>query len=309
MSKSQLEKVLEHLINEDVEAAEALLHDFILGKARQIHKELMEEADGLEESSLGGEEYFEAGEVEGEEGEEGEGEVAPEAGEGEEEAAADIEGEIAPEAEVGGEKSVEELEAEVQDLQADLADLKAQFEKMMDVEGEEHGDELNGQEEEVPGGEEEVAGDISEPLAGEGDVDGGEVAEESFDFDAFEDLDESFELEPVKVDVKAGTEIGTGGKIAQNNDSPIPQKKVGDRAFKGKPVEIKAEEHKGYDREPAPTVKDKPLLKNQVKNAQANLEKVSKEGDKSALINKTESEFGGPNDKSPIGSKGSRTGA
>lgn len=309
MSKSQLEKVLEHLINEDVEAAEALFHDFILGKARQIHKELMEEADGLEESSLGeDEEYFGGDELEGgEEGSEGgEGEEAVAGGEeGGEEAVADIEGELGDEE--GGEKSVEDLEAEVQDLQADLADLKAQFEQLMDVEGDEHGDELNGSEEEageVDGGE----GDISEPLTGEGEGSEDET-EESFNFNEFEDLDESFELEPVKVDVKAGTEIGTGSKIAQNNESPIPQKKVGDRAFKGKPVEIKAEEHKGYDREPSPTVKDRPLLKNQVKNAQANLEKVSKEGDKAALINKTEAEFGGPNDKSPIGSKGSRTGA
>ena len=49
MSKSQLEKVLEHLINEDVDAAESLLHDFILAKARQIHKELMEDEDELDE--------------------------------------------------------------------------------------------------------------------------------------------------------------------------------------------------------------------------------------------------------------------
>lgn len=303
MSKSQLEKVLDHLINEDAEAAEALLHEFILGKARQIHKEIMEEEDGLEDASLDEDDNEVAGEGEGEEYIEGDELEGSEDESEEDEASNDIEGEIGSEE---GEKSVEELSAEVQDLQADLADLQAQFAKIMDVESDEHGEELGdieGTGSEDDSVEGEISGDISEPLGGE------EETEESFQFEEFEDLDESFELEPVKVDVKAGAEIGTGGKVAQNNDSPLPQKKIGDRAFKGKPVEIKAEEHKGFEREAAPSVKDKPLLKNQVKNSMQNREKVSKEGDKAALINKTEAEFGGPNDRSPIGSKGSRTGA
>jgi len=289
-----------------------MLHEFILSKARQIHKELMEEEeDGMEDEKLGeddGEEFYGDQELDGEGSEDGEGlEGSEDGSEGGEEgtddagASDDLSGDLNAEEPL----SVEELTSEVRDIQADMAQMTAEFEKLMGAEAgeEEHEGEFGGDDE----GEE---GNLDEPLTGDDGLEG-EPEEESFQFEEFEDLDESFELEPVKVEIKAGKEIGQGPTLKQNSQSPIPQEKVDNRAFKGKPVQIKATEHSGYEREASPSVKEMPQRKNQVKSSKNVLTTKDKEGGsegKSALINKTEQEFGGPNDKSPIGSKGSRTG-
>ena len=52
MSRSTLENVLELLINEEREAAEAMLHDFIVAEARRIHEELLNESDEVVEEDL-----------------------------------------------------------------------------------------------------------------------------------------------------------------------------------------------------------------------------------------------------------------
>ena len=49
---SKLEQVLELLINEEREAAEELLHDFIVENARQIHEDLLNESDEVVEEEL-----------------------------------------------------------------------------------------------------------------------------------------------------------------------------------------------------------------------------------------------------------------
>lgn len=315
MSKSQLEKVLEHLINDDAATAEALLHEFIVAQAKKVHRDLMVEAEGIEEESLSeeSEEYYDAGELEGEEGDEeaeaGEaGEEGSEDEEGGEEAAADLSGEMGGEVD-GGEESAEDR---IDDLEAKLEKLQAEFDSLMAAEEDEHGEDLNGDGEIA--GAEGGEGDVSEPLNPVSTEDGegleGDEMEESFMFDEeFADLEESFELEPVKVEIRDGKEIGAGApNVFQNVTSPIPQKKVGDRAFQGKAIEVKSTQHKGYAKEASPSVKELPLRKNQVKHAQDNLEGVSKEGDKSALLNKKDG-FGAENNKSPIGSSGARTGA
>lgn len=54
MSRSTLERVLELLINEEKEAADALLHDFIIENARRIHEELLSESDEQIDDDLDG---------------------------------------------------------------------------------------------------------------------------------------------------------------------------------------------------------------------------------------------------------------
>lgn len=130
-----------------------------------------------------------------------------------------------------------------------------------------------------------------------GDVDE-EVTESE---DDFADLEESWTLEPVKdPNLQGGKEIGAhGAKVHLNDKSPLPEHDAEGRVG-GAAVEIKAEEHHGYDREPAPEVKGKPLLKNQVKKSTDGRTKVSKEGDKSAMLN-SKAGFGSDSPKSPIG--------
>lgn len=328
MQKVNLEQVLELLINEEHEEASNLLHTWFVGKSKEIHESLMQEDDDIlederlqdiqdDKDEIESEEYFGEDDLGDEDSDviDGEEEVAGDEVEGDidgEEAADDIAAELGADDEAGEEA----VEDKVEDLEAQLADLKAEFEKLM-------------------GGEEEAAGEFGDDEAGDefgGDevvADLDEPAEESFAFESeevsedeeaveeseevsedeevvsededFDDLTESFELEAVAdPNLSGDKEVGDDGdKIAVNDVSPIPQKKGADRVG-GKPVEIKAKEHKGYEREASPEVKSKPLLKNQVKNAKADLTSVSKEGDKSAVLNKKDG-FGSDSPKSPIG--------
>ena len=50
--RSTLEQVLELLINEEKDAAENMLHDFIVAEARRIHEELLNDSDEVVEEDL-----------------------------------------------------------------------------------------------------------------------------------------------------------------------------------------------------------------------------------------------------------------
>jgi len=119
--------------------------------------------------------------------------------------------------------------------------------------------------------------------------------------DDFDDLEESWTLEPVKdPNLQGGKEIGAdGAKVNLNDKSPLPEHDA-DARVGGKAVEIKSDHHEGHEREASPEVKGRPLLKNQVKKATDGRTKVSKEGDKSATLN-SKAGFGSDSPKSPIG--------
>lgn len=105
-----------------------------------------------------------------------------------------------------------------------------------------------------------------------------------------ETVSESYELESVKpVDNQDGDLSGNAGKIKTNDKSVIPgDKDISNRDKSAKPMEIgKGEDHKGYDRQPAPAIKTLKPATNTRTKATDGMEKVSKEGDKSALINQT----------------------
>lgn len=280
-----LNKVLDVLINEGEEQADALVKQWMLDKARFIVSEQLQEDDSVleggdqtqdienDQDAIESEEFY--GEGDDEQGEEPV-EVADDD--------AALDGGIEADQPV-------ELEDKVDDLKSELARLKSQFNALLGVEEPEHDMDFNDD------------GEIGEPAAegGEGETEEGDV-EESIQVDEdFVDLDESFRLEPVAdPNLSGAKEIGADGAAVHLNDkSPIPQKK-GEARVGGKAVEINAEEHKGYAREAAPEVAKAPLLKNQVKNAKSDLEGVSKEGDKSAMLNKNDG-FGKDSPKSPIG--------
>lgn len=80
--------------------------------------------------------------------------------------------------------------------------------------------------------------------------------------DEFDDITESVLAELDKVDVSmTDAEVGDGKPVAQNNKSPIPQRKASDRNG-AKPFELKSDHHAGHEREPAPAVKDMKARKN-----------------------------------------------
>lgn len=118
-----------------------------------------------------------------------------------------------------------------------------------------------------------------------------------------EDLDESFDFEKVNIKTATTDGVEAGGKKVQTNDeSVIPGNTDMDhRADGAHPIEIKdPNPHNGYAREPAPPVKSLDLGKNVRRTAEQDMSKVSKEGDKSALINKS---FPEENDTSIISGK------
>jgi hypothetical protein len=188
MSRSKLEQVLELLINEEREAAEELLHDFIVENARQIHEELLNESDEVVEEDLedldeSEEEDLEESEEELEEGSlDLDDETSDEIMSDEEEIESE---EFYDEDEMDDEEAVDDLEmgdedgdegdmeTRVDDLESALAELEAEFEKIM------NGEEADAEEDD----DAEAEDDMEESFELE--------LEESDD----EDLDESEELD------------------------------------------------------------------------------------------------------------------
>lgn len=330
MKKVELSQVLDLLIAENKDEASAMLHEWFVGKSKAILEELMQEDDEAlddiksdkEEIEL--EEFY--GDVDLEEADdEIEGDDDMIDGEGDDFGGDDLEGaaddlsdemgddmggdELAGD-DMGDEFAGDEMGAEempiedkVEDLEDQLAALKAEFDELMGAEddGELEGDDFDGDDMDGDMDDEADADNVDDGVDADMADDSveGEEVDESEDFS---DLEESFDLESVKKPEMKGTkEIGTGKAVSgANGASPIPQKKVNDRAFKGEPVEIKGKQHSGYARETAPAVKTMSKLKNQVSKAKDGMSKANPKGDSSAELNKSMPK---DNTKSPVANK------
>ncbi len=174
--QKKIEQVLELLINEEHEAASELLHSVIVEKARDLYEELVDEDFGeADDADFADEIEADEEEVEGEEmfdGEEGEGEDDAEDAE------------------------EEEIEDRVEDLEAEFAELKAEFEAMV-------GDEV---EDELPMDEVPMDDEMGELPVEDEPVEG--MFEEEVD-----DLDEATKLQDEqKEDLKSEDDLaGAGG--------------------------------------------------------------------------------------------------
>jgi hypothetical protein len=352
--RSILEKALIALLNEEREKADALFHDFILERSRQIHESLRQGEDFVLDESwekeLAADQMFTEADLMGEDDdmgdsdadtvEEAEGDdeavvASDDAAEDSEEDAADDSAEDSAMDSAEDMEGEEDLEDRVDDLEAELFRLAAEFDQLVAGEDETvdavRGD-LEGEEFGEVGGEDETL----DPSMSDGFGDEDEVAEEGFDSlgegksfkrnnddDAddkkqqdkdrrkareekkkgSEDLGESTTSELPKVSVKMADGVEQGGKsFTQNKKSPGLQPKLGDRALKGEPVKTINKTHSGFEKETAPKVDDQKYVKarNTKAKAQDGREKVSKEGDKSAELN--DPMLSGANDKSLIGS-------
>ena len=178
MSRSTLEQVLELLINEENGKAEELLHDFVVEQARQIHEASLNESDNVVEEEL--EEIEEASE-EVEEGfdlESESDEIEADADEIENEEIYDEDDmeddEAVDDLEMGDDAPEGDMEDRVDDLESALADLEAEFEKIM-----------SGEEDDMEDEGEEADAEMEESL--ELDLEEAEEVEE--------DLEESDETE------------------------------------------------------------------------------------------------------------------
>ena len=185
--REKLEQVLELLINEETDAASELLHTVIVEKARTMYEDLVDEDFGGDEkedfaaSIEDGEEEIESDEIfDGEESEEGEEEFGEEPAE------------------------EEEVEERLEDVEAQLAELTAQFDQI--VNGEEG---VEGEEEFAVDGEEEFGG---EEGFGDVEVENGEeeFADESMYEEVIDELDEATKLQ----DEVSGNPLASEGDLA-----------------------------------------------------------------------------------------------
>jgi hypothetical protein len=237
--RSILENAVIHHLNGDADKAAELFHEFVVARARQIHESMRNGKDPMVENfdeETVSETYFgedDLAEVE----DEAEGDnfaaddVAADLGmddEAAEEPAGDLgDADLGADEDMGGEVDFEER---LEDLQAELERLTAEFEEAQGEDGEGEADR----------------GDSADFVPGE---------EED---DEFQGLGESVtsELETVTVSLtQDGKEIGAGGTITQQKKSTLPQKGIAARQG-GDPFTLKSSQHKGFERETAPSVAD-----------------------------------------------------
>ena len=235
MSRKTLEQILEHLLSDDTTKAEELLHEYVVEKARSEYTRVLDESDEewLDEEDVDDmEEEIDHDEI-GEAEEDDDMEVIDQADDFEDEMAADDEAGMDAEMDMDDEMDSDEdadLEDKVDELEAELEDLKAEFEALMSDEG----------EEEV-GGEDDV--DDIEDI--EDEIDADEEGEmESVEYD----LEESF----VSDNSSAEKPDMSGDEDASSKESSLtkaPKKEVD----KAKPVK----NHDGSDGKAAASTKAK----------------------------------------------------
>lgn len=292
--RSILEKALVALLNEEKSKADALFHEFILERSRQIHESLRQGEDFVLDESWENEmsvdEMFteaDFGDEEVTEDEESDIDTDIDSEEEtEDETSDEEESEEASDEETTGEAGSEEVAGEeegtiedrVADLESELQRLTAEFDGAFGAD-EDTGEEVIALDAPAFGGEEVVATDVPADMPA---AFGGEEV----DAEDFESLGESAlsDLETVVVPKNPEGKFLQDGKVAVNTKSPIVSKPVEQRQA-GEPVKIKAEEHSGYEREAAPKTAGMTKRQNTLAKADAKQTGVSKEGDKSALIN------------------------
>lgn len=154
--KSKMEQLLEHIVSDNIDAADELFHNIVVEKSREIYNEMMAEEElnefGDEDQSADFEQDIEADHAGMDMHDVG-------ADEGDVDADADAGAEFGDE---GGEEG--ELEDRVVDLESALDELKAEFDRLMSDEADEpeHAD--------LGGDDADMGGDFGGEDEGEDDV-------------------------------------------------------------------------------------------------------------------------------------------
>jgi len=322
MSKSKLEKVLEHLLNNQEGQAKALLHQIFIEKARSIHEDLMTQEDG-DDDFMGGsgsdqDDFMgsvknrssdlehDGDEIDFEEvmSEESDDDVAD--GEGEDSFGGDDvdgEGEDSFGGDEGGEEAtggeMQGMEKGIDALSKALEDLQAQFDRLQggDTDGDEDGEDgEDGDVDADADGDVMVQGDEENGM--DTDTDDEEVDEDWMNETNWDDLDENVNLEVVTPNMNG--EVGAGrysSDLGRSAKSPLPSSQS-DR-FGAKPVQTgKGQNAQGFERPaqlPSATLKGTQGDNRRSKSTQGT-SPVSKEGASGALLNKSVS----GNNKSPL---------
>ena len=155
--RSKFEQMLEHLVNEDQEAAKEIFHQIVVEKSRQIYENILaedfeleateeDEEDEMDEAKEEDEEEMDEAKEEDDEDDEMDENFA--FGEGDDEIGGDPSDDMLGDVEagdeeddmdMGDEEGSDDLEDRVVDLEDAIDDLRAEFEKMMGDEGDDMG--------------------------------------------------------------------------------------------------------------------------------------------------------------------------
>lgn len=311
MSK-KLEKVLEHLLNNQEGQAKALLHQIFIEKARGIHEELMaqEDDDMMEVGGSGDDESDFLSDVDGASDDisddEDEIEFEEVMAEGDDdmdiEADADMDmddtedmPEVGDDMDMDAEEPVADHDDDAMSSMATSMDAMAQALKELEAQF----DALKGHEAaEGEEGEEGEAEGEAEEGEGEGDVmDEDWLHEED---DMWEDLAENIKLDTVSHDQKQPGEVGAGkfaSDVGRTAKSPVPASQK-DRMGATPVVTGKGAEHSGFNLESAPSSQTLKHTQgdNRRSKATQGTSHVSKEGASGAMLNKSTE----GNKKSPL---------
>lgn len=321
---SKLERIVELLAEQRKDEAEALLHEWIVEKGREIHSRLIEEDESMDSDSHE--------EVDVESLEDKIENLRHELHDEMENLKAELEELLADEEDYDEEENcpaedysdVDAMADEVADEEGeeDYSDVDATADEMTDEEGKEEV-EVSDEEEKVEEATETDEDEIDEILKtiekelnekdeemydSHDEVDSSELSPEELETFLKEldldDLEEAYEQTTVKFHSSEG-EVGAGKKNAVGNTkSPIPQydtKERMERVQHG--IKYKQDSHVGFDREPAPKVEvfnTAKKSKSVVKGA-GDFYKPTK-GNPDALLNK----FEGGNKLSPFSKTGEK---
>jgi hypothetical protein len=328
MSKVNLQSVLDNLIREDTNKATELLHQWFLEACADINDNIIREELHVHVHSNSPEAATEEDTVENlspingsqdmdTDGDSMEFSTDDDSSEDEDDDSDMFAGD--DDAVDTGDGEDSEVEDDIDDLKAELEDLKKQLASQLGFDLDELGDDTttdddlnvatdDDSEEDSDDSDDDTDGD-AEDSDNETDSDEDSKDDDEDKDNVFDDLDESFELEKVsEPDMRTPMYSGAGGKVKDaENDSSFALHD-GPDIFAAKPVEIRAKEYTGTDRQPSPEVKAAPLRKNQVKSAADDLEKVPPMGPKNALLANSKDLY--PEDKnqgSIIGTRDMRT--
>ena len=286
-SKSKLQRVMELVINNKEAAARALLHEVVLEKAREIHESMRHEDDFDDMDHMGGDDSERWGkevhrhddEIESYGDEVDSEETFGQHMEGTEfdDEDSDVDDMVTIDDEDGEDTEVSddysddsvsdesELSDRVDDLEATLDELRAEFERLSGEEGSEDLDEPQDDEDmsdmDIDG--DDVSSDVDgDDVDMDMDSEDGSQDEDQMDEDwlneQFADLEEGLMLDVVKDSIFTGgesdQEVGSGkyARPGVSKKSVVPASQR-DR-FGAKPVDMgRGPKHSGYDRETPPT--------------------------------------------------------
>lgn len=312
--KSILERALVHLLNEENEKAEELLHQYVIETARSIHENLREgdEVEALDDVELE-EDFFSEADLDGEEevADEATAELGDDLGEEVPEIADEsdlTDDTLAPEGdEFGGEVAVDGdeaveggVEAEIEDFEEQLADLQAKFDAMVA---------------EIEGESDDVADEVADadPVLDVADAEGDEGAEMASDDEFSSEEDEDYDdiTESIVDELQKVAAIEAEGKGATGQDLLGNKQSLKFNKPAAKPAASKGGEHKGYARETAPSSTalkgGKTVvgtdMRNVRKDADAGNHKAGNEGPKALLKTKAADKVDSTISGKPVGKK------